>query len=78
MNPELDAVRKMAHTLKVGGSSVFITSVAQCAAFLVSSFSRFPAVRSFAQFAGVGVLFVFVFQMTLFATYINYDLERQR
>lgn len=78
VNPELSIVKKMAHTMRIGGSSVFITSLAQTLAFLVSSTSRFPAVRSFAIFAGMGVFFVFIFQMSLFATYLSYDLDRQR
>ncbi len=77
-NPKLSKLKKMEKTMKVGGTSVFITSLAQSAAFLVSSASKFPAVRSFAIYAGVGVIFVFAVQLSLFSLYLAFDLDRQR
>ena len=78
INPKLPIKEKMGKTMRMGGSSVFITSLAQSVAFLVSSSSRFPAVRSFAIYAGVGVIFVFCLQITLFSLFLACDLERQR
>ena len=78
INPTLPINEKFAKAMRLGGSSVFITSVAQSAAFLVSSSSKFPAVSSFAIYAGIGVIFVFCLQITFFSLFLALDLERQR
>lgn len=61
INPLMTIQKRMGKTLKLAGVSILITSVTDCVAFLVSSISRLPALKSFCIFAGLGVFFDFIF-----------------
>lgn len=67
----------MGKTLKLAGVSILITSLTDCVAFLVSSATNLPALSSFCVFAGIGILFDFIFEITLFSAFLAYDLDRQ-
>lgn len=68
----------MSQTMAVAGVSVLLTSVTDCVAFVASSFSSLPALQSFSLFAAMGVLFDFFFQVTFFAAFLAFDLNRQK
>jgi len=51
---------------KHGGISVFITSLTDVLAFLVGSMTVIPALSWFCTFAGLGIMALFLFQLTFF------------
>ena len=53
--------KRMSKTMRLAGVSIFITSLTDFVAFLVSASSALPALRSFVIFAGFGILFDFIF-----------------
>merc|ERR1711968_56786 len=53
-------------TAKNGGISILITSATDALAFLVGAYTVLPALSWFCTFAGIGVIFCFVLQITLF------------
>merc|ERR1711871_1780756 len=53
-------------TAKNGGISILITSATDALAFLVGAYTVLPALSWFCTFAGIGVIFCFVLQVTLF------------
>merc|ERR1711871_1813275 len=53
-------------TAKNGGISILITSATDALAFLVGAYTALPALSWFCTFAGIGVIFCFVLQITLF------------
>ena len=53
-------------TAKHGGISILITSATDALAFLVGAYTVLPALSWFCTFAGIGVIFCFVLQVTLF------------
>lgn len=57
----LPAEKLVGNTLRVAGVSIFVTSLTDCIAFMVNGISRLPSVQSFGIFAGVGVIFDFIF-----------------
>ena len=61
VNPKMSYKRIIAKGLKFGGVSILITSLTDAVAFMLSGLSSLPALRSFAIFAGLGVLFDFLF-----------------
>jgi len=65
--------RGMAHA----GASITITSLTNCIAFLLGSLTSLPALSSFCVFAGFGMLFDFVAELTIFSGFLVYDLKRQ-
>ncbi len=77
VNPRMTRSRRMEKTLRLAGVSILITSLTDCVAFLVSGATNLPALSSFCIFAGVGVLFDFIFEITVFASVLAYDLNRQ-
>ena len=64
--------------MQLAGVSILITSVTDCVAFLVSGMSRLPALKSFCIFAGVGVIFDFILEVTIFSSFLARDLRRQK
>lgn len=69
--------RRIAKGLKLGGVSILITSFTDAVAFMLSGLSSLPSLRSFAVFAGLGVLFDFFFEISFFASFLAIDLWRQ-
>ena len=61
VNPRMSYKRKIGKALKLGGVSILITTLTDAVAFMLSGFSTLPALRSFAIFAGFGVIFDFLF-----------------
>ena len=77
VNPRMSYKRIIGKALKFGGVSILITSFTDAAAFMLSGLSSLPALRSFAIFAGFGVLFDFIFEVSFFASFLTIDLWRQ-
>ena len=77
VNPRMVYKRKIAKALKLGGVSILITSVTDAVAFMLGGMSSLPSLRSFAFYAGLGVVFAFLFEITLFSAYLALDLKRQ-
>ena len=77
VNPKMSRQRVMGKALKLGGVSILITSLTDAVAFMLSGLSSLPALRSFAIFAGFGVLFDFIFEVSFFASFLAIDLRRQ-
>lgn len=78
VNPNMSVEKRMGKTLKIAGVSILITSVTDCIAFLMSGTSRLPALKSFCIFAGMGVLFDFIFEITIFSSFLALDMRRQK
>ena len=68
----------MGWTMKLAGLSIFITSLTDFVAYLVSASSSLPAIRSFVIFAGFGILFDFIFEMTIYSSFLAFNLQRQK
>merc|ERR1719258_450442 len=66
MRPKESIERQVAVACRNGGVSIFITSLTDGIAFLIGSMTKLPALSWFCTFAGLGVLFCFVFQLTFF------------
>ncbi|XP_062500022.1 patched domain-containing protein 3-like [Corticium candelabrum] len=63
-------------TLKEAGVSVTVTSLTDLVAFLVGASTVLPALQSFCVFAGIGILFDLIFQVTVFTAFLAIDGSR--
>lgn len=59
------------------GPSMLLTSVSECCCFFLGGLSDMPAVRAFALYAGVALLFDFLLQITCFVSLLSLDSKRQ-
>ncbi|XP_019770254.2 NPC intracellular cholesterol transporter 1 isoform X2 [Dendroctonus ponderosae] len=64
-------------TLGQVGPSMLLTSVSESSCFFLGSLSDMPAVRAFALYAGMALLFDFIFQITCFVSLLSLDTIRQ-
>lgn len=62
---------------KVGPSMLLSSATESLCFFLAAALSAMPAVRDFALFAALAVLFDFLLQMTCFLCVLSWDLKRQ-
>ena len=74
-------VNEISSVMKHCGPSIFLTSMTDLAAFIVSAFtSPFNSVLAFCIYTGVGIMFDFMFQVTFFMAivtlYYNYCNKR--
>lgn len=69
--------RRMSDGLRESGSSVTITSLTNAIAFFIGVNSSINALSSFCLFAGVGVIFLYLSSLTIFASFMSYDINRQ-
>lgn len=63
-------------TAKTGGVSILITSVTDALAFLVGSATVLPALSGFCVFAGLGVIFCFLLQLTILLPVLLLNAKR--
>lgn len=59
------------------GPSMLLTSVSECCCFFLGGLSDMPAVKAFALYAGVALLFDFLLQITCFVSLLSLDSKRQ-
>ncbi|KAJ8965133.1 hypothetical protein NQ314_004358 [Rhamnusium bicolor] len=59
------------------GPSMLLTSVSESCCFFLGSLSDMPAVRAFALYAGMALLFDFFLQITCFVSLLSLDTLRQ-
>jgi predicted RND superfamily exporter protein len=68
-----DIVKRSATGMGHAGTSILITSLTDFVAFMISSTSAFPALKSFCVYAGIGIILLFWFQISVFAPSIVID-----
>jgi len=76
LNPEMSIERRVALTARTGGISVLITSATDALAFLVGSSTVLPALGWFCTYAGVAIVFCFIFQLTVFLPVLALNARR--
>ncbi|CAD5111994.1 DgyrCDS1247 [Dimorphilus gyrociliatus] len=69
---------KIGCMLKHAGVSITVTSITDIVAFGVGASTIIPALRSFCIWVCVGVIFTFLFQITLFVACISFDQRRSK
>merc|ERR1711871_973271 len=76
-NPKMSIEDRVALACKYGGMSILITSATDALAFLVGSATVLPALSWFCQFSGIGVIFCFTFQITIFLPCLVINARRE-
>ena len=71
-----DLPTRIGHTLKNAGSSILVTSITDMAAFAIGSLTIIPALKSFCIYASVGIVTVFILQVTFFVACLKFDEQR--
>jgi Niemann-Pick C1 protein len=67
----------MKQGLVLAGSSITITSFTNAFAFFLGCSTSLQALSSFCFFAGVGVLMLYVASLTIFSSFMVWDIRRQ-
>ena len=68
---------RIAWTLSDAGFAISITSFTNASAFFIGSMTGLPALKSFCVWAGIGILFVYLFQSTFFIACATLDARRR-
>eukprot|EP01026_Neomeris_dumetosa_P002824 TRINITY_DN1075_c0_g3_i4.p1 TRINITY_DN1075_c0_g3~~TRINITY_DN1075_c0_g3_i4.p1 ORF type:complete len:941 (-),score=122.47 TRINITY_DN1075_c0_g3_i4:1066-3888(-) len=77
-NPDESVAERMGDTYSAAGASITITSLTNFFAFLIGSMTSLPGLRNFSIYAAVGILFIYIMQMTLFGGAFTIDGLRQK
>ena len=75
-NPRDPVSKRMKHGMIHAGSSITITSAVNMTAFFVGCTSSLEALSSFCFFAGLGVIMLYFTSITVFASFMVWELER--
>jgi predicted RND superfamily exporter protein len=67
---------RTAAAMKGGAISILITSATDALAFLIGSSTVMPALRWFCLFAGMGIIFCFIFQVICFVPFLVLNAKR--
>ena len=59
------------------GPSMLLTAISEAFCFFLGAISGMPAVKSFALYAGMALLFDFLLQITVFVSLLSLDTARQ-
>jgi len=77
-NLDDDIKVRMRQAMSHAGVSITVTSMTDFVAFGISTTTSLPALSSFCFYASTGILFLFIFQCTLFGAGVVYDARRQK
>ena len=77
MDEKLEKRERIGRAISQAGAAVTVTSITNSATFFIGSITQIPALRYFAIWAGVGILFDFLYQTTFFVAFLTFDVERQ-
>nr|CAI5857528.1 unnamed protein product [Callosobruchus analis] len=75
--PNETQAEHIGRTLGQVGPSMLLTSVSESCCFFLGTLSDMPAVRAFALYAGMALLFDFLLQITCFVSLLSLDTKRQ-
>ncbi|EDV28963.1 uncharacterized protein TRIADDRAFT_52362 [Trichoplax adhaerens] len=73
----VDIAEHAGQCLKKAGVSITVTSLTDVVAFTIGASTVLPALSSFSIFAGIGILAVFILQITFFTACIVLDSRRR-
>lgn len=73
---EPDIVERVARSLAISGTSVTITSLTNFGAFIIGSNTSLPALRNFSIYAAFGILFDYIFTVSLYPVALMWDAKR--
>ncbi|CAD7700500.1 unnamed protein product [Ostreobium quekettii] len=69
---------RIATTMASAGSTIFVTSVTDFVAFLLTMFTDIPALVAFAVYSSSGIFFTFVYQTTFLLSFVILEAHRER
>uniref|UniRef100_A0A6P7GZ52 NPC intracellular cholesterol transporter 1-like n=1 Tax=Diabrotica virgifera virgifera TaxID=50390 RepID=A0A6P7GZ52_DIAVI len=75
--PNETHAQHIGRTLGHVGPSMLLTSVSESCCFFLGSLSDMPAVKAFALYAGMALMFDFLLQITCFVSLMALDIARQ-
>ena len=67
---------KLARTLTNSGVAITVTSLTDLLAFAIGASTTVPALKAFCVFCGVGILIVYLYQITFFSAWLVIDQRR--
>lgn len=73
----LTVEERMGRTFSEAAVSITITNLTDVLAFVIGSTIKLPGVRVFCAYAGVAMIFVYIYQITFFAACMAYVGERE-
>jgi len=73
----LSVEERMKEGIMHSGSSITITSFTNAIAFLLGCTTSLDALSSFCFFAGIGVIFLYISAITIFSSFMAWDIKRQ-
>ncbi|KAL6427288.1 hypothetical protein ACFW04_008694 [Cataglyphis niger] len=71
-----DISTRIAKCIQVSGMSITVTSLTNMVAFAIGMTTVMPFLRSFCMFAAMGILFLYIYEITFFVSCLVYDERR--
>ncbi|XP_018402992.1 PREDICTED: patched domain-containing protein 3-like isoform X2 [Cyphomyrmex costatus] len=72
----LDIPSRIAKSIQVSGMSITVTSFTNMVAFAIGMTTVMPFLKSFCIFAAMGILFLYIYEITFFVSCLVYDERR--
>lgn len=71
-----DISTRIAKCIQISGMSITVTSLTNMVAFAIGMTTVMPFLRSFCMFAAMGILFLYIYEITFFVSCLVYDERR--
>ncbi|XP_072753049.1 patched domain-containing protein 3 isoform X2 [Anoplolepis gracilipes] len=72
----LDISTRIAKSIEISGMSITVTSFTNMVAFAIGTTTVMPVLKSFCIFAAMGILFLYIYEITFFVSCLVYDERR--
>ncbi|KAG2425628.1 hypothetical protein HYH02_015000 [Chlamydomonas schloesseri] len=76
-DPDAPIEHRLGEALALAGSSITVSCMTNVIAFAVGTYTSLEALLSFSVYASIGVLMVFIFQVTAFPAFLALDARRE-
>ncbi|CAD7704511.1 unnamed protein product [Ostreobium quekettii] len=74
---DLPVAERVALVMGRAGSSIFVTSLTDCIAFIAGTYTSIAGIQTFCVFAAFGIFFDFLYQVTFFVAFVVLDGRRE-
>ncbi|CAL1688249.1 unnamed protein product [Lasius platythorax] len=71
-----DISTRIAKSIQISGMSITVTSFTNMVAFAIGMTTVMPFLKSFCMFAAMGILFLYIYEITFFVSCLVYDERR--
>lgn len=76
-DPDAPVEERISKVMRESGAAITVTSMTNIIAFAVGAYTNLDALFAFSLYAAIGLLFIYIYTVTLFTAFLALDARRE-